>query len=162
MKISLLLTLIIGIIVQVYYYSVLPEYVANNYGAHGQPNAWMTKDWNLTISIIIYLVNTLIFISVPLMLRKLPLKYLSFPGKEYWLSDERKNKNIPLIAEWMYFLGVMTNIFIILISHLVYMANISTPVRLNEDIFFTIVIIYVLILLMWMVLLFKKFNRTTS
>ena len=99
MKISLLLTLIIGIIVQVYYYSVLPEYVANNYGANGQPNAWLTIDWYLAISMIIYLVNTLIFISVPLMLRKLPLKYVSFSRKEYWLSDGRNNKNIPLIAQ---------------------------------------------------------------
>ncbi len=62
------------------------------------------------------------------MMNKIPLKYISFPKKDYWLSDERRNESIPVMESWLSFSGLLTNVFIIFVVHLVYEANISDPV----------------------------------
>ena len=162
MRLLLIISLIVRIILQVYYFTVLPEKVAINYGSGGQPNSWTSKEWNMGITITIYLINSLMFLSVPLMMNKIPLKYISLPKKEYWLASERKKESIPVIESWLSFFGLLTNIFIILVAHLVYEANLSDPVILNEFQFFMGIVVYSLFMVIWLVLLFKKFNKTNS
>ena len=62
------------------------------------------------------------------MMNKIPLKYISFSKKDYWLADERRNESIPVMESWLSFSGLLTNVFIIFVVHLVYEANISDPV----------------------------------
>ena len=159
MRVLLIISLILGIVLQLYYYAVLPDNVAINFGSEGQPNSWTSKEWNMGITLSIYLLNSFLFLSVPSMMRKLPFKFISFPKKEYWLADERKKESLPLITSWLDFFGFITNVFILLIAHLVYEANLSESVRLNDSLFFTGIIIYCLVMLIWIVLLFKKFNK---
>jgi hypothetical protein len=162
MRLLLIISLIVGIILQVYYFTALSDKVAINFGSGGQPNSWTSKEWNMGITITIYLINSLMFLSVPLMMKKIPLKYISFPKKEYWLTGERMKESIPVIDSWLSFFGLLTNIFIILVVHLVYEANLSDPVILNETQFFIAIVIYSLVLVIWIVMLFKKFNKTHS
>ncbi len=162
MRLLLIISLIVGIILQVYYFTALSDKVAINFGSGGQPNSWTSKEWNMGITITIYLINSLMFLSVPLIMNKIPLKYISFPKKEYWLADERRNESLLIMESWLSFFGLLTNIFIIFVVHLVYEANISNPVILNESQFLLGIVLYSLLMVIWIVLLFKKFNKTNS
>ena len=66
------------------------------------------------------------------------------------------------MESWLSFFGLLTNVFIIFVVHLVYEANISNPVILNESQFLLGIVLYSLLMVIWIVLLFKKFNKTNS
>ncbi|MCW9025418.1 MAG: hypothetical protein OQK73_12165 [Gammaproteobacteria bacterium] len=157
---SLNISLLIGLIAQFYYFSVLPDAVANHFGNDGHANGWMSNTANLIFSIVILVVNTLVFLSTETIFRKVPIKYISFPKKEYWLAPERKESSIELMTSWMLFFGVATNIFLILVLHLVYRANMNTPPKLDEDSSFIVMVLYIAIMAGWLIKLYRRFNKT--
>lgn len=97
MRKLLIISLIIGTVLQIYYSTVLPDKVAINFGSGGQVNSWTSRELSMGIMISIYLINALVFLSVPMSLNKTPLKYISFPKKGFWLAENRKDKSIPVI-----------------------------------------------------------------
>jgi uncharacterized membrane protein len=157
---SLYISLLIGLLAQLFYFSVLPDVVANHFGSGGLANGWMSNTANLIFSIVILLANTLVFLSIETIFRKAPVKLISFPKKEFWLAPERKESSIGLMTSWMLFFGVVTNVFLIMVFHLVYSANQSSPPKLDEDSFFVVMILYIAIMVGWLIKLYKRFNRT--
>lgn len=160
MKIYLLISLVIGLILQAYYSVTLPDTVANHFGSNGLPNGWMSNTASLITSSIVLIFNSAVFLSISSIFNNVPLKYISFPKKEYWLAPERKNASISMMTKWLLFFGLITNLFMIAIFHMVFIANQTTPPRLDEELFISLLIIYFIILIAWLVLLFKKFNNT--
>ena len=159
MKYLLILTFIVGVILQWYFHINLPERVAINFNFQGEPNSWAAKDTNALIGLSSFIGITVIFLSVPTMLRTLPIRIISFPKRDYWLAEGRKEKSITLISNWLYFFGIITNLFIILVSCFVYSANISSPVKLNIFYLNIIFAVYFIILIGWIIALFVKFNK---
>ncbi len=159
MKIWVYITLAVGLVAQIYYFSNLPETVANHFGGGGMPNGWMSNKANLLVSSTAIIINSLLFLSISHILKKVPLRYISFPKREYWLAPERRDKSIELMSNWFFFIGLMTNIFLIATFHMVYMANLITPPKLNEGLFINSLIIYFIIVIIWLILLFKRFNK---
>ncbi len=160
MKKWLYITFVIGLAAQVYYFFVLPETVANHFGSNGIPNGWMSNKANLLICSMIIILNSVVFLSVSYIFKKMPLRYISFPKKEYWLAPERRDNSIDLMSNWIAFFGLMTNIFLIVIFHMVYMANQTTPPRLDGVLFISLLIVYSLVLVIWLILLYRNFNKT--
>jgi len=160
MKLILLLTSIFGIICQLLYWPRLPEKVATHFDANGLPNGWMLKESNFIFSSVILIFITSVFLLTPFLLKKCPTKWINFPKKDYWLAPERKESSILIISNWMYFIGLTTNIFLIIIFHLVYIANTTNPVKLNNGLFFPILIIFLLISIGWGITLHIRFNKT--
>ncbi|HEC13140.1 MAG TPA: hypothetical protein ENI80_07800 [Acidiferrobacteraceae bacterium] len=159
MKALLITTMLVGLYLQYYYLPQLPDYVAVNFGDGGVPNAWHKKDANVVIGGLSLIVNTVVFLLMPVIFSRFPVRLISFPKREYWLAEERKAQSIRSMSAWMQFFGVFTNCFIIAVTHLVFMANISDPVRLNNDHFFSMIGLYVLVLVVWLKLLYGKFNK---
>ncbi len=158
MKALLIITMIVGLYLQYYYLPQLPEYVAVNFGDGGVPNSWHKKDINAVIGSLSLIINTVIFLLMPVIFSRFPVRFISFPKKEYWLAEERKAQSIKSMSTWMQFFGVFTNCFIIAVTHLVFMANMSDPVRLDNEYFFMMIGLYVLVLVVWLKLLYGKFN----
>ena len=119
----------------------------------------MSKEANIVICLIGYFLNTFLFLVVPLMLKKLPIKYIRWPKREYWLAEERRAEALPRISNWLYVLGLATNIFIIFVTHCVYAANRSDPVRLNTGAFFGVMIAYVVVMTTWIVALYVTIQQ---
>jgi len=62
------------------------------------------------------------------------------------------------MSNWMMFFGLVTNIFLISVFHLVYVANQGSPPKLNENNIFILMSVYLVILVTWLIALFRKFN----
>ncbi|HAG08478.1 MAG TPA: hypothetical protein DCK87_02780 [Desulfotomaculum sp.] len=161
MKISLFLTPIFGIIFQLLYWPCLPEKVATHFSANGFPNGWEPKESNFIFTSAILVFIAIVFLLTPFLLKKCPKEWINFPKKDYWLAPERKESSILIISNWMYFIGLATNILLIIIFHLVYIANTTNPVKLNNNLFFPVLIIYLLISIGWGIMLHIRFNKTT-
>jgi len=123
------------------------------------PNSWYKRDINVAISGLGLIINTVIFLLISVVFSRFPARLISFPKKEYWLAEERKAQSIKSMSTWMRFFGVFTNCFIIAVAHLVFLANMSDPVRLNNTHFFMMIGLYVLVLVVWLKLLYGKFNK---
>lgn len=158
LKGGIYLTLAASLLLQLYYFSEYPDIVANHFGSGGMPNGWMSKMANLLTSMAIAIFNSAIFLSIPYILKNVPLKYISFPKRDYWLSPERKQSSIIVMSNWMMFFGLVTNIFLISVFHLVYVANQGSPPKLNENNIFILMSVYLVILVTWLIALFRKFN----
>ena len=153
-------SLLIGLTAQVYYFFMLPDVVANHFGNNGLANGWMSNWANLMVSSLTFTINSMVFLSAPYIFKKTPIKFISFPKKEYWLAPERKDKSIISISIWIYFFGLATNVFFIVIFHLVFLANDKKPPGIDENIFFILLITYFVITGTWLIALFRKFNKT--
>ena len=160
MRNLIIVTGLLGIALQFYYVSNLPATVANHFGAGGNPNGWMSNNVNFLFSTGMIVLISSIFLSVPVALRKSPISIINFPKKTYWLAPERKEKSIPIISNWLQFMGVATNIFLLIVYHLVFLANKSTPARLNNEVFLATFITFLIIMLWWLIAFFVKFNKT--
>jgi serine/threonine-protein kinase len=160
MKTVIYITLAIGLGLQIFYFSEYPETVANHFGSGGMPNGWMSNTTNLLISMAVVFINSSIFLATPYIFKNVPFKYISFPKKGYWLAPERKESSITLISKYMYILVFITNLFLISVFHLVYMANQNHPPKLNESIFLVLMSVYIVILVAWLIALFAKFSKT--
>ena len=162
MKLGIYLSLLAGLMAQFFYASSLPAEVAVHFGQGGYPNGWLNSEIHQLINSLILIGNSIIFLSVNTIFKRVPMKYISFPNKEYWLAEERKNDSMKMISNWMAFFGLATNLFLLGVFHLVYLANQVHPPRLNEDLFLKLMGIYSILLIGWLILLFKKFNKTKN
>jgi len=160
LKTGIYITLAINLLLQLYYFSEYPEIVANHFGGDGIPNGWMSNTTNLLISMAVIIFNSLLFLATPYIFRNVPVKYISFPKKEHWLSPERIESSVIIMSNWMMFFGLVTNIFLISVFHLVYMANQNNPPQLNESNFLILMSAYIVILVVWLIALLRKFNAT--
>lgn len=156
---SLWFTLVAGLAAQVYYFQSNPELVANHFGRSGMANGWMSNQANLVISCVALIINSMIFLSVPLVFKHVPVRYISFPNKSYWLSPERKAESIYLMTQWVVFFGVVTNLLLIAVFHMVYLANHNNPARMNEQGFVGLLGIYFVVLILWLILLYRRFKK---
>ncbi len=161
MKRGLYITLVIGIAAQVYYFFNLPDSVANHFGSNGIPNGWMSRNSNGLVSSAILSFNSALFLSVTFIFEKVPVRYISFPKKNYWLAPERKEQSIKTMSDWLFFFGIVTNVFLIAVSQLIYLANQLNPPRLDNQLFIFILVIYFFILSGWLFFLYKRFNSIT-
>jgi len=162
MKRWIYITLAIGVGAQVYYFSVLPETVANHFGNGGIPNASMSNKVNLLVCSMVIIFNSAVFLSISHILKNVPVRYISFPKREYWLAPERRDRSIDAMSNWVSFMGLLTNVFLIAIFHMVYVANQVSPARFDENLFMGLLIIYLLITAIWLVLLYRKFNKVQA
>ena len=160
MKILLILTGFLGVGLQFYYYSLLSEAVANHFGSGGNANGWMSNTAHLLLNCGMFIFLSALFLAVPVILRKSPMSLVNLPKKSYWLAPERKEAFIPIIANWILFIGVMANIFLLFVNYLVFLANQTSPPRLSQPLFLTGLSIFIGITLLWVIALFVKFNKT--
>lgn len=159
MKHLLLLSGFIGVFFQFYYVYHLPAHLATHFGTGGLPNGWMSREWNLILSVCVLFFNTLLFLFLPVLIRKLPTRYISFPRRDYWFSPDRKEETLNLMTPWLLAIGLLTNLFLMGVFHLVFLANIKYPPRLDESYFFWILGLYLLSTVIYLILLYRRFGR---
>lgn len=140
-------------------YSAMPERVAIHFGAGGRPDSWAGNEPMMIIYISYFTALTLLFLFLPRLLFRLPLKLVNFPGKEFWLDPARRSENFPVVAAWFYTLGILLNILLLTVGELVYSANRSVSGRLDEPLFLKIFVSFVFLIILWLVLLYRRFLR---
>lgn len=158
-RVWLIGTAVTGIMLQIYYRGRLPERVASHFGAGGHPDEWMSRDANMALGIGLIVFLSLMFALLPPLMKRMPNQFVNLPKKEYWLSPENKETTTSRLTDWIRLLGVATNTFILYLFHLVYQANRSTPVHMNEGMIWSAVGIFFTFTIVWSVLLYIRFNR---
>ena len=157
LKYSFLLSAAIFILLQLIYYPQMPDNIAIHFNVRGEVNGWMPKSLNLMLSCLIIFIITLSFSGIPYILKNISPDMINVPKKEYWLSGNNKDKLISILSSHLYFIGLVTNLFLIVIFHQLYEFNI----RAVDKVSVVIMIPYGVFLLGSIVHLFVRLNKRT-
>lgn len=159
MRLLVILLTVLGCIAQAYYWQAYPDVIASHFAAGGHANGWMTREINLVFSVGMLVMMCLLFIYIPVLLNRTPVRLISFPNRDYWFSAERKQQTLSRIAIWFYFYGALVIGFLVLVFHLVYLANQSSPPRLNEQLFIPVFSGFMLVTFVWVLALYRRFRK---
>ena len=130
---------------------MLPDRVATHFGKDGRPDGWMAKDQNFYIMQGLYLFLFLMFYFMPALIVKTPVRYVSLPNRDYWLSAENREKTVEKIAGGMYVYGILLFLFFVAIGYLTTEANLNDPVRLDESKFGIALVLFLMLTIIWTV-----------
>jgi uncharacterized membrane protein len=126
----------IGVVLQMHYWKRLPQRVASHFSGSGIADGWMGRDAHLALSVGVFVTFTLMFAGIAVLMRKLPAKWINIPNREHWLSEQNRERSRRYLAAWSNLFGVLVNSFMIVAFHLVFLANLSDPARLDNKTFF--------------------------
>ena len=159
MKLLLIMLTVLGCIAQTWYWQTYPEVIASHFAAGGQANGWMTRELNLVFSVGMLVLMCLMFVNIPALLNRTPVRLISFPNRDFWFSDERKQQTLTVIAIWFHFYGALVVGFLVLIFHLVYLANQQSPPQLNEQLFIPVFSGFIIATFIWVLALYRRFRK---
>ncbi len=159
MKNLVILLTVVGCIAQVYYWQTYPDVIASHFAAGGHANGWMTRELNMVFSVVMLLLMCLLFIFIPTLLNRVPTRLISFPNRDYWFAPDRKQQTLVQIASWFHFYGAMVVGFLVLVFHLVYLANQQSPPQLNEQLFIPVFSGFMIATFVWVLTLYRRFRK---
>lgn len=150
---------ILAIIQNIYFFQSLPPIVASHFDASGLPNGFMSRTLftllNLgTVSLICGL-----FITLILLIPRIPASMINIPNKKYWLAKERQKLTIDFITRQLWIVGIVTLAFLIGLNQLVFSANTMQPVRLTTMKFFFLLVPYLSFLASVIYVIIKNFGK---
>lgn len=159
LAISVLLLILFGVQI-FYYYPQLPNTMASKFGAGGQPISTMSKD----IFFLIYggtlLLMFFVFGVMGLLIGKIPLSLVNIPNKDYWFSEERKEKSCAVMQVMLLRYNNATILLLVVLLQFIidiHFAKIS-PAQFETK-FFILLGAYLLYTTIWMVQLYVKFKK---
>ena len=137
----------------------LPDPVATHFGGSGTPDAWMSRR--------VYASALLFFVSVfPLLLAaaiggvpRLVPGLVSLPNRDYWLSPERRRASLEYLTAHACWLGCLITLTAAAIHGTILDAHREDPVRLDNGVVLTIVVVFLLTEVGWIALLWRRFRR---
>jgi len=140
--------------------SVLPSRVAIHFGWGGIADNWAPNYINALIFIGL---NTVLFFSLyfsPRLVFKFPGQWINLPNKEYWLTESNKPKAQAIVSSFIWEFGIALFLFLLVVQLLTFHANLSQPVRLNEKLFFSALVLFLLYTAYWCIKFFRAFRTS--
>ena len=109
-------------------FKVLPEEIAHHFDLFGQPDAWGSRDGNLSLLLgLIVLINLGVGAMGPFV-EKAPLSVINMPWKSYWIeTPERKAEMYRRLTGLQYATGCFMNGAILVVLVMLHNANVDTP-----------------------------------
>jgi uncharacterized membrane protein len=137
---------------------LLPSRVAIHFGPGGMANNWALSYVNTLFFIG---TNTFLFFLLyftPRLVFMFPSKWINLPNKDYWLRVENRARTVAIFSSLMWEFGIALFLFLFVVELLAIEANLSQPVRLNEKLFLSALIIFLLYTGYWCIRLFRAFR----
>jgi uncharacterized membrane protein len=154
------LTLLLAATLLVLVYApMLPERIAQHFDAAGVPNGWTSRDGFVGIEAFVLAVLAVAFIVLPLVLGKLPARFVNLPHRDYWLAPERRDRSMRDLSDALLWFGCAALVMHIGVSALVIRYNLDGPQRLPSTVLWALLIGFVAFLAMWIVSIRRRFRR---
>jgi len=158
MKTAFILTFVANLLLLAVSYAISPERVAIHFGSGGNPDNWAPSHIN---ALLMAGVHTFVFVSLffsTKLTRILPRKYVNIPNKSYWMRDENWSKVEFILTKEMYIFGTAIFVFMFIVGLLALQANLSTPVKFREDLFWWPFGLFMAYTIYWTIRLITKFK----
>ncbi|MCZ6882727.1 MAG: DUF1648 domain-containing protein [Gammaproteobacteria bacterium] len=148
----------LGVLQSFYYYPQMPEILASHFDGSGEPNGWSTKTEFFALYLMLLLMTAIIFIFVPRWAEQRANFGVKLPHREYWLAPERIVQTRLFFRQQMLVMGMVHVVLAIDLVQMVIQANFVPQPRLDENIFWTLVV-YLVVIIVWLIHFFLKFRK---
>jgi hypothetical protein len=144
----LMITLLFLGTLQIYLYSsMLPLKIATHFNAYGKADDWMSHRAFLWYSICMYYFMSGIFLLSGWVIPKLPTELINIPNRVYWLHPARKEQAVDVLISYLYWIGVATISFLLILTQMTIMANVHQSI-ISSEIFWTVTGGYIITIFM--------------
>jgi uncharacterized membrane protein len=144
----------------IYYYPLLPQTVASHFDGAGNPNGCSSKEQLIGIYFVVIFMMSLSYLGLPLLLKYIPVSFINFPKKDYWLAPERKETTLFFFAEKMLEFGNATTLFLIITFQLTFEANLNSTRHFSSVTMWMLLGGYLFFVVMWIIRLISRFHKT--
>ncbi len=158
MRIVFISVFIGNVILSIASLAILPSRVAIHFGLGGRADSWAPSYINVLLFIGTNIFLFLCFYFTPRLIFMFPSRWINLPNKDYWLRPEHKNRMLSQFSSLMLEFGTALFLFLFTVQLLTIQANLFHPVRLNEKVFISALIIFLTYSVYWCVKFFKAFR----
>ena len=158
MLVGFILVFIVNVVLSLVSLVLLPSRVAIHFRLGGMADNWAPSYVNTLFFIG---TNAFLFLSLyftPRLVFMFPPKWINLPNKDYWLRLENKTRTVAMFSSLMWEFGIVLFLFLFVVELLAIEANLSQPVRLNEKLFISALILFLLYTVYWCIKLFRSFR----
>ena len=138
--------------------AVLPPRVAVHFGLGGTADSWAPGYVNTLFFIGINTFLFLCFYFTPRLAFRFSAEWINLPNKEYWLRTENKSRTIFMFSSFMWKFGTGLFLFLFFVQLLTIRANLSQPVKLDEELFLSGLIFFMVYSVYWCIKLYRNFR----
>lgn len=135
---SLLIVILASVGHLVWQMPKLPDQVASHFDASGNPDSSMQRGVYFGFMLCLLVGMPVFLVVVSKSIRVLPASLINVPNRSYWLAPERRDATLVRIEGTMLWITIATQIFLVAISHLVFLANISGSQLASQTTFIAI------------------------
>ncbi|MGZ3512513.1 MAG: hypothetical protein ACXU93_01070 [Thermodesulfobacteriota bacterium] len=153
-----ILVFVSNVVLSLFSLVLLPSRVAIHFGVGGMANGWAPSCVNALFFIG---TNTFLFLCLyftPRLLFMFPGKWINLPNKKYWLRIENKARTLEIFSSFMWNSGTGLFLFLFAVELLTIQANLSQPVKLDEKLFLSALILFILFTVYWCIKLLRGFR----
>lgn len=119
----LALSMVIGLVLQCFYWPHLPLRVATHFGAGGQPDGWMDKRSATVMQCVLQVIMPIFFAGIGWVLPLFPNSMINVPHREYWLAPQRRVETLGKMKTMLGEFALCLSVFFTVIGHLTFRAN---------------------------------------
>ncbi len=158
MRVILILIFTGNVVLSILSLVILPPRVAIHFGINGMADGWgpsyssalLFLATNVLFFFTIYLSPRLIFMFSP--------KWINLPNKGYWMRAENKAQTNAKFSSLMWEFGAAFFLFFFVVELLVIQANLSQPVKLDQKLFLSALILFLIYSVYWCIKLYRDFR----
>lgn len=158
MRAAFIVAFLANVILSLASLAVLPERVAIHFGPSGMPDGWASSGAN---TLMMLGMDTFLFCSFyfsPLLIARMPAKWISLPSRDYWLAPERRPRAVEMFSQRMWQFGAVLFLFLLVVALLALEANLSDPVRLDGTALWVALAVFFGYTLYWTIALVRAFR----
>ena len=158
MQAAFILSFLANLILSLISLAILPERVGVHFGPGGAADGWVSS---LASTLMMLGMNTFVFVLIyfsPRIVDRVPGRWISLPNRDYWLVPERRQQAVAILSDHMWQFGTALFLFMFVAGSLTLRANLSDPIRLNETVFLSALVIFLGYTLYWTIALVRAFR----
>lgn len=153
-----ILLFIIEIVILRNFYFSLPDKIATHFGNMNNPDGFSDKFNFILIYNVFLFFLILMFYGINIFIKKSSNSMINVPKKEYWLAPERRDITIVMLQANLNFFGIITFIFMLVNLIFIIDANLSSPIKLNND-FWIALMLFLVSTMAWLIRLLLVFSK---
>lgn len=136
----------------------LPAIVPSHFNAAGEADRWMAKGPFLALLAGVTVIYLAVFFVAVMLVRRSPESVINLPQKDYWLAPERAAATRRTIVRELFKIAAATQALHIVITQLAVEVALGRRATLGA-LWWVALIAYLVILLWWLVALYRRFRR---
>jgi uncharacterized membrane protein len=110
-----------------YFLPTLPDRIATQFGAAGQPNGWMSREQHIIGIALVGFAIPAFVIGICYCIRFFPSSMLNVPNASYWRSPEHYHDACRILLHWSFLFGATSFLWTTILNYQLVLANRLKP-----------------------------------